>query len=266
MIQLNVNTDAVKAYTKKLEQLNRSAFPVAVRGALNNAAFDVKQNTMPKTSKEDFENRQPNFFKANSTVNMATGFDVRTMKAEVGFMQGKLKGPDNFSVKDLEQQEEGGTIGGKTFIPTIYARKGNNHSQPVRANARLEKIKKGKIVDSKKVNALSKKQRFFVAADMAGKGGFVIHSGVLWRITDNLKNLRAKKSVISGGQRGNGQDTTHFDFKSLVDKNPLYSVSKGRKVKVKATHFMERASTQSAKKIDDYYVEQAEKQFAKVLK
>ncbi|KKN42121.1 hypothetical protein LCGC14_0716250, partial [marine sediment metagenome] len=76
MAILNVNTDEVVRYSNKLEKLHRSAFPIAIRGTLNNAAFDVKQKTMPVSAEKEFVNRQPNFFKANSKVNMAKGFNV----------------------------------------------------------------------------------------------------------------------------------------------------------------------------------------------
>ncbi|MBL4809315.1 MAG: hypothetical protein JKY43_04565, partial [Phycisphaerales bacterium] len=46
-VEFNVNTDAVVSLTNKLEKLHKSAFPVAVRGTLNSAAFDVKQKSMP---------------------------------------------------------------------------------------------------------------------------------------------------------------------------------------------------------------------------
>ncbi|KKL54819.1 hypothetical protein LCGC14_2261580, partial [marine sediment metagenome] len=83
---LNVNTDKVVVFSNKLEKLHRSAFPIAIRGALNNAAFDVKKNTMPVSAEKEFTIRRKNFFKANSRVNMAKGFNVRTMQAMIGFV------------------------------------------------------------------------------------------------------------------------------------------------------------------------------------
>jgi hypothetical protein len=86
---------------------------------LNKAAFDVKQNTMLKSAEASFVKRQPNFFKANSRVEMASGWDLDKMQATVGFNSSGLKGgSNNHAVEDLEQQERGGTIKSRSFIPT----------------------------------------------------------------------------------------------------------------------------------------------------
>ena len=109
-MQLNVNTDAVVAFTNKLEKLNRSAFPVAVRTALNSAAFHMKKDAIINSAKDNFIQRKPSFFKANSKVLPANGFDVNTMQSKVGFTG------NSQAVEDLEQQEQGGTIKGRSFL------------------------------------------------------------------------------------------------------------------------------------------------------
>ncbi len=59
----NINTDASVMLVNKLEQLHRSAFPLAVRGTLNAAAFDVKMKTLDESATQNFERRSPTFFK-----------------------------------------------------------------------------------------------------------------------------------------------------------------------------------------------------------
>ncbi|HLF67443.1 MAG TPA: hypothetical protein VI522_07470, partial [Gammaproteobacteria bacterium] len=137
-MQLNINTDAAVKFTNTLEKLHRSALPVAIRSALNDAVFDVKTKTMPRSADETFEKRQPNFFKANSKFESAKGFDVNTMKATIGFISDKLKGDSNYAVKDLEEQEHGGAIDKKSFIANKEARTGKGLVKP---NARLKNIK-----------------------------------------------------------------------------------------------------------------------------
>ena len=44
-----------------------------------------------------------------------------------------------------------------------------------------------------------------------------------------------------------------------VKLSALYSFKKGRSVKVQATHFMEEASNQSARKIDNLFIENAKR-------
>ncbi len=240
-MELNINTDKVVAFTNKLETLHRSALPVAIRGALNNAAFDVKQNTMLKTSTKEFINRNRTFFKANSRVEMAKGFNVDSMKAKVGFVTNRLRGNDQ-AVEDLEQQEHGGSIKGRAYIPLKKAR-GGSWVRAVRPSNRLGRVKN--VVNSNKVQGKTPAQRFTRAAIMAGKGGYVLgnlKNKILWKITSVVKN---KNGLI-------------------IKKIALYTYDKGRSVKVKATGFMEKASKESGKKIEKFYITQAKKQIKRL--
>lgn len=246
MLTLDVNTGAAKDLTRKLSEISRSAFPVAVRGALNNAAFDVKQNTMLRSAKQNFTERSPNFFKATSTVDMARGFDVVNMQAAVGFDKGKAKATGNVqAVEDLEKQEFGGAIEGRSFVPMDTARTGGNKAKMVRPNARLRQLK---FVSVKNQKGPSNPEKFIQAILEAGAGGFVLGKKFLWRV-NALRSRPDSKST-------NG----------WLDLTPLYNFKKGRKAPVNRTGFMEEASKVTAKKLDDYYITQARKQFEKYLK
>jgi len=118
VIELNINNTANVAFSNKLERLSKSALPVAVRTTLNSAAFDVKKNTMPEQVSKTFTERRKTFFKANSRVEMARGFNVESMQSKVGF----INGGKNQAVRDLEAQEEGGKIGGRSFVPMDTSR------------------------------------------------------------------------------------------------------------------------------------------------
>ena len=239
---LNINTDAVVAFTNKLEKMHRSALPVAIRGSLNSAAFDVKLKTMPISVKKEFKERNKTFFKANSRVAMARGFNVKSMKALIGFTGGRLKGGNNFAVKDLAQQEHGGTINKKSFIPTDKAR-GGNKAKPVRPSNRLSKI--NNIVNQKNLSG-SRKQRFIKAVHKAGKGGHVLGG------TNAGQNTLFKVNSIGKGGR----------FKLT----PLYSYKEGRSVKVKPTHFMKKATILSGRKIEMFFIKEAKRQFERLRK
>ena len=239
-MQLNINTDAAVKHTNTLEKLHKSALPNAVRSTLNSAAFDVKQRTMPETSKTAFVNKVPNFFKANSRVEMAKGWDLKQMQAVVGFTEQGLKGGSNYAVRDLEQQEYGGTIRKKSFIPLDPAR-GGNKAKPVRPVNRLSQI--NKIVNSNKVTGKTGRQRFLKAAMQAGAGGYVI---------------------------GNFEKKTLFRVESAtrgrLKTKALYSFEDNRSVTVSATGFMRKASMTSAKKMNDFYIKEAEKQVKRLKK
>lgn len=240
-VQININTDAAVRFTARLERLNRSALPVAVRNTLNKAAFDVKKNTMPERAARTFINRSPNFFKANSKVVPATGFAISSMKSKVGFIP---KSGTDKSVDDLEQQEHGGSIGGRSLIPLKQARAGGSWNKRVRANLRIDKIK-GHIVDPDEAGAKNnrnKGQAFVKSAVHAGKGGLIFSGKTVMQIK-SLKRIK-----------GN----------TMVKATPIYSVKKGRQVRPKATAFMKKSSMESAKKMEQDFINEAKKQIAKV--
>lgn len=238
---LNINTDACFRYADKLEKLHRSSLPNAVRGALNDTALDVKQNSMPKEASIEFVNRTKTFFKANSKVNFAKGWDINLMKSEVGFFENRLvKQATNYSIKDLEQQEYGGEIDGKAFIPTVLSRLSRSYKRLVKANARLSEIRKKGIVVAEKMGAKTPRQRFVQASFRAGVGGNVLYKGILWRIES-------------------------FDGHKKVKRTPLYSVKKGRSVRVKPTGFMREASETSHKKMEMFFIKRAKFEIEKRL-
>lgn len=237
-MKLNINTDAVVSFTNTLEQMHKSALPSAIRGALNKAVFDVKKNTLQKSADASFEKRQPNFFKANSKFENAKGFNVSTMKATVGMTENGLKGGNNYAVKDLEQQESGGVIKKKSFIPLAAARIGRSNSKNVRANARLSQI--NKIIESKNSPGKSARSRFVHAILAAGVGGYVLSGSRLFRV-NSLKKTNGK----------------------FMDKTALYDFKKGRSVRVSPTGFMKKASLQSAEKIEGFFVDEARRQIGR---
>lgn len=246
---LNINSDAVVVFTNKLEQMRKSALPVAIRTALNSAAFDVKQNTMPKSALNKFIHRQPNFFKANSRVEMAKGWDINTMAAIVGFTDEHLKNVStNFAIKDLEQQEYGGDIDKKSFIPTDKARTGGSAVKPVRPKNRLTEIEG--IRNSNRIDfsgSTNKKAKFIQTVFKAGVGGYVIGNDphqMLWKIES-----------ITRGKKG-----------IQIKKTALYSFKQDRRVNVKETGFMRWASFESANKLEKFYIIEAQKQIDRLLK
>lgn len=232
------------AYTNKLEKLHRSAFPVAVRGTLNDLAFEMKKITLPKIARSTFSERQPNFFKANSRAERAQGFSIPKMQSQVGMVSSGLHSPStNFAVKDLEQQEQGGIIHGRSFKPLPAARR--NGTGNVRANSRISQIlKSDSLVDVHDSKGSDWKQRAIRASVHIGVGGFVLGGRILWRVT-GIKRV--------------GRNT-------VFTKQKLFSFKKQGTAKVHSTRFMERAGEEVIKRVEDFYKKQAEKQFSRVLK
>lgn len=243
MIVLNINSDAIVAHTARIEQIGKSALPVAVRGALNRAAFDVKTDTMPKSAKR-FTQRSPTFFKSQSKVKPAQGFDIKTMQSEVGFIPASGAKESGGATEDLEQQEHGGKIGHRAFVPLKAARAGSSYNRRVSNKNRMAALR-SKIKDAKKSGAATDKGKWFSSAIHAGVGGVVISN-------TNPRQLRRINKIMRKG--GN----------TIIGSTAIYSVEKNRKVKIKATNFMRKASNESAAKVERYFIEEANKQIAKV--
>lgn len=236
---LDVNTDELVQLTNGLERFRRSMFPQAVRRALNSAAFDVKKNTLPATTRRMFTQRRANFFKANSRVFMATGTNVDGMQSEIGMVD---LGGSNYAVDDLVQQERGGTIKGKSFIPLDNARVSGSYKRNVKSKDRLRAI--DQMVVARNSRGANAGQRFIKAVRHAGVGGTVLDErGIVWRVQS-----------IKGDRGGN------FKLKAI------YSYKARRTVKVKATHFMQIAGEKAGKRLPDYYVKEAGKMYRKALK
>lgn len=244
-ITLNINADAVVKHTLRLEKLNKRGLPYAVRNSLNSAAFDVKTNTMPKQAKATFTERAPTFFKSTSKVNPATGYSLPNMQAVVGFVKGVKEKETGRATDDLEQQEDSGLIGGRAMIPMNPARAGKKYNRRVSNKNRLAAINSAKVVDAKNSNGKTRQAAFFSSAWFAGKGNYVISN--VTTTNGNKMLMRVNSIVRKGGD-------------TVVNSTPLYAVRKGRKVAVKRTSFMRKASTASAEKIERFYIEEAEKQ------
>ncbi len=255
---IDINTDAFIILTNKLEKIRRSALPNAVRGMLNSAAFDVKQRTMPEAASRTFEKRKPNFFKANSKVKMASGYAVNAMESIVGFTPGSSNSYNNLAVQELEQQEHGGTIHNRTFVPLDTARTGGSHSQMVRPGSRLGSLKGTQFIDSHKSMGINDAQQFLNAARYAGKGGFVI----------GYRGKKARLYQIQSVERVKGRkrgENTNRNTK--VKARALYSFDSGRSVKIKnATHFMERATMITASRLPYFFAQNAERQIKRFVK
>lgn len=239
-IKFNINSDAAVSLTNKLEKLHKSALPVAIRSSLNSAAFDVKQKTMPLSAKVKFKERKKNFFKANSRVEMAKGFNVRSMSAVVGFI---ATSGANKAVKELQQQEYGGVIGGRSFVPMDTARVSKSNARSVQKKNRISVMPN--VVNARKMKGSSKKQRFVRAVMAAGEDGLVLAENkgksILWRV-DSITRDKSGKFKLTA----------------------IYSYKKGRSVKVQGTQFMSLASRLSARKLDDFYLIEAKKQIKRL--
>lgn len=251
---ININSDAVVGFANRLEKLSRNAIPTAVRNTLSQTALDVKQRTMPRSAASTFKVRQRNFFKANSRVNFASGSDISKMKSVVGFVSSGLKGMNNSAVENLEQQEHGGLIGGKSFIPMKPARRGGNDSGLVKVDYRLSTLEN--VVDAKKVKAKTKKQKFIKAAFKAKK----LYGNNAFVLGNQQNGNRRTLSRINSIQRNNSKR------KLKIRRTALYTYKRGFRANVDRTDFMRRASMESGLRLEPIFISQAKKVFDRLNK
>jgi len=244
-LQFNINASEVVHFTNKLEKLPRTALPNAVRGTLNSLAFDVKKDTMLKQSKR-FINRDKNFFKANSRVEMARGNSVESMESKIGFLAtGKTK--NNKAVDELEQQEHGGKINDRSLIPLKSARVSKSGRRKVAPRNRLSRLNIRTVVKTSDAPGKTSAVRFRQTIIMVGKGGVFQSTwkgrNIVWRVN-------------SLNRSSNGR------FKLTA----LYSYKRGRTVNIsRATHFMEKATAKTMLKANDIFEKEAKRQFEKHL-
>ena len=122
-MSFNVNNHEVIKYTNTLDKIHRSAIPVSVRGALNDAAFDMKKNTLPDKFRNNFTIRRPNFITRNSVskaIRSKNTFNINEMSASAGIID---DGPESINNR-LELQEKGGSISDRD-VPTLETRGGD---------------------------------------------------------------------------------------------------------------------------------------------
>lgn len=243
--RFNVNTDAVIHLTAKLERLNKSAFPAAVRATLSDGAFEMKKTNILESAKRNMTVRNKTVFKKFTGVERAKfNRNVEAMSATVGFIP--KDGVKGSKVPDgMEANEVGGTDKyGLMYLPKT--RTSNSSTRLVRRKSRYNKsnIIKGRVRTKKSVsntmNMLSsfdEKKPTFVTTK---KGRFLVQ--VLEVKHDFVRN----KPIFT------------LDF--------LMRDRKKHNAKAKASHFNREAAQKTQKQMEGFYIKNANYQFQKLWK
>lgn len=270
-LKINIESKELVRVTNRLARAGRTALPNAVKGTLNSAAFDVKKNTMPKSVKKTFTEREKTFFKSTSRVNMATGSRIEDLKSVVGFYAGQGKKETGRATKNLEQQEEGGQIGGRSFVPTDKARVSNSANKSVKTASRLGKItgienaEKVKFINAskrptapikpKKITKKAAKSRQFTIAAIRAKAKSDAEAYVLGH--EGKKGVRMLYKIES-------VSTDRKTGKVVIKKKAQYAYRKNRKAGIKKTGFMKRAANETHLNIGAIYQKEAIRQLKKL--
>lgn len=245
--RFNVNTSEVLHLTAKLERINRSAFPSAVRATLSDAAFEMKQKNILESAKKNMNVKQPNFFKANTGVERARfNRNVEAMSATSGFVNKRgIK-----ANKAVEYGMEANEIGAVDNTGMMYKKATRTGRGLVRRNRYYDK---GKITKSylrsniktKKTTKGSYVQRAF--SSLIDKAPVMVDTkvGRAMIMVKSIKNVKGKLRIKS-------------DL-LMMDRTT-------KKAKAKATHFNKEAAQKTQKQMEVFYKKNAEYQFARVWK
>lgn len=246
-MHLNVNTDAAIQLTARLEKISRSAFPLAVRNSLNDAAFDMKKKDILDSAKKNFPGlKAQTFFKKYTGVRKASGFSVNSMVAVFGFLNASDPSVRK-AIEGMETQEFGGIIDD-----------GLRYLKFSRGNRIKGFVQKRNYYDPTKV---------ITGRNRGGKGTrkskFVARAA---------RAHQENKPFFMNTMKGNFLVTVKsMTFDRENDKvdiklNFLMMDRKMKVAKIKRTNFNKEAALKAVNRMDEYYTTNAEKQFKKHLR
>ena len=244
---LNVNSDAVIGLTAKLERLNKSAFPSAVRNTLNRAAFDMRKSGMLNSARKNFNViRDKNLFTKLVIVDKAKGWDVNNLTALVGFANLQDKS-HRTAIEGLRKHENGGAID-DGFRYLKEARISGNLNKKVK---RENYYDKSKVISGRSGRKGNRRSKFVVRAYRSKKENkpFFLNS---MKGNFLVKTKSFKKNKKTG--------KVNFKLKFLMmdrSKSP---------VKIRRNNFVSEAAKFQSSKMSRYYKEAAKFQFNKILR
>ena len=223
MIEVRLDVKEFEAMEKTLRALGTKAMPSVARTVINNLAFEVKQNTLIATARQEFNVRTPGMFKKFSKVDKATGNDIRSMHADVGMLD---KGPG----RTFDKQEEGGSYEHE-YVPADLARVGGARGRKI---AKKYLLSNGKIIDrSKAKNKIVGHSKLIPDLAMAKKLGlWVFHRGAIFEVT-----------YFKRGKQGVRPKT----------KLKMLYAKPSKDVKVPGVGFMEASALRAMKKAGRFY-------------
>jgi hypothetical protein len=244
-VTINVNTQASVAMVERLKSLHRSGLPLAIRGTLNAAAFDVKMNTLDDSATQNFIRRSPTFFKRFSGVERAQGFDVNSMRATVGMTANGVPRAET-AVRNMEKQEYGGKITeGLDYLAA--ARTSRDLDRPVQTRKRFDRTN---VVRGKFKYPGTTKSRKIAAAYVALREDkyqkVKIGSRNFYRIVTSVRKLT--KGRVK------------------VNSRLIYVSRSGSIQPIKPTHFAREAAERTQPKIPYFFNKEAQKQINRLWK
>jgi hypothetical protein len=248
---LQFTSDKLIDFSHKLSRIHKAALPNAVRFTLNDAAEDVKFNTLQKNANKQFDVKKPSFFRAFSRFEKAQGFNISNMKSTAGMV--KSADPKSVASTEIAKQQYAGTIPNKSYIIPTTKFKGRNTSGTAKKSA-LKFINKKPIKFTKDTRGHK-----FGNKKIKGTGlsNYIARHYVAYKENIPFLQLRSDDTgiiykVTSFKKRKDG-----IKFK----REPIAVYAKGKKVKLTKKHpFVINSAKESTRKINDFFIKNATKQ------
>lgn len=231
MIEIDVKD--IKNMSAKLAKASRATFPVAVRSTLNDMAFDVKKNQLIPVlkNKSGMTIRNESFFRKYSGFQKAEGFKIESMYSQVGMMP---SGNASKAVNRLDEQDIGGTLGDRNFVPDENVRQGKTRSGKVRKSGFIQRQKLiAKVSWGDKQKLIREVTGSKIKSGGKGKGNVIIYGSILYEIV-GFKRIRKNNTI-------------------KLHLIKLYSYDKGRKIAVKPHRFMQKSATPAGNKMQEFF-------------
>lgn len=242
--RFDVNTDSAIRLTAKLERLNKSAFPAAVRSTLNDASFEMKKTNILFSAKRNMKVKNPMFFKRYTGVDRAKfSSNIEAMYSTVGFVDRSSRKAQKAVNTGMEANE----VGNVDSTGMMYKTATRSGRGLVR---RKDYYNKSKLTTNK-----GKAKNSYVAsafASLKDKKPIMV----------NTKKGRAMIMVkaIKKMKRGSSKGKLQIKSKLLMLDRTV------NKAKAKPTHFNREAALKTQKQMEGFYLKNAEFRFQKVWK
>jgi len=245
-MRLDVNMDGAIQLTARMERLNRSAFPLAVRSTLNDLAFDMKQKELGNSFKKNFKPKAGSlsYYKKLNRVEKAAGYNVNSMQSKVGLLSTN-RNDQNF-ISGMEKQEFGGNI-----------KKGLRYLKDARGGSLRKRVsednyyKKSKMVKGPFRRAGTKKSKFVASAIVSMRENKMMF----------LKTSKGKMLV-----KVNSISSSILDKKIKFDFNFIAMSRKKKQTNLRARGNVKEAQEKTIVKVTRFYQKNADYQFNRALR
>ncbi len=257
-MKYKVDTKELQAYTKSLKQLTKSAFPLAIRGTINDLAFHTSKNAKDKTLRQNFTLRNSYIKKSVQYTRSKPIFNIEQMQSEAG-QKANFLGNNSDELRKQELGKSDKPTGKYLKMGLASVRNSNSMARQVKVKERLNKEFYSQTSGESKGMAISK------AISKAHNGRTKMNKGTIPQKKKQSRAITAYALIDS--KTGSGKTLLRIKTKAKsrdLTITPVYKYSKTRPIKPR--QWLRQATEWANSKRDYLYIENAKKQEQRVMK